>query len=440
MNKKSEKKQVDKNVSQEQSPTRERTRTFEYNDINFKQIDLSDPTEVGKQHLIYVNYKEPDSDKKFKIYVKSGKIKLTSHGIPRLDEPDVKDGYYPNDAKREFIKIPLDKSQPDCNNLRSHLEKIDKWLGSKEMCKQLFGADAKDYKYQPCIRTPKPPPGKKKRVDAKGNEYPIIDYAKFKFQVMPDANGNRPIVTKIKKLEGNKKVLMTNIKSVTDIAQVIRYNTEIRFIFDYTKIWISSKYEYGLGLRIMVIEYTPNAMASSASNPDFDSDEEEITDANVKSDSKKDAKVKSETKVKLDDDDDDNNDDNDNKNDNKNDDDDDSSEKEISVKKNKKESSKESPKKEAAKKESPKKESSKKNAKNSDDDDDDDDDDDEDIKVKKNKKETKKDTSKKEIPKKSTKKSKNDDDDDDNDEDENDDDEEIQVKKSKKPKAKSGKR
>lgn len=63
-------------------------------------------------------------------FIMPGTINLKMHGIPRLDKPDAPMAFFPTDEKREFIKVPLHKEQDECNKLRKHLEKIDKWKGS----------------------------------------------------------------------------------------------------------------------------------------------------------------------------------------------------------------------------------------------------------------------------------------------------------------------
>ncbi len=272
MNKKSSK----KNITSDGEHNANNVQIYKYDDIDFDNIEISDFNDSGRQRLAYLNYNNTDMNIQTKILIKSDTIKLTSHGIPPISKPDApeKEKFVKCDADREFIKIPLDKDQPGCKKLRKHLEGVDKWLGSNKMRVKLFGKDdAKHYKYQPCIRTPMPMPGKKKKMDKNGKEYPIVDYTKMKFHMAGDNQGKK-MLTKLKKIEKGKKTLI-KAETVTDVANEIRYGSEIRFIFYYNKIWVSSKYEYGLGFKIMVVEYKPNiGKGINIEQVDFESDEE----------------------------------------------------------------------------------------------------------------------------------------------------------------------
>ena len=248
MNKKSSKKNITSDADGEQNGNN--ILVYKYDDIDFDNIEVSDFNDGGRQRLAYLNYNNPDMNIQTKILIKTDTIKLTSHGIPPISKPDApeKEKFVKCDADREFIKIPLDKDQASCRKLRKHLEAVDKWLGSKKMRVKLFEENAESYKYQPCIRTPMPMPGKKKKMDRNGKEYPIVDYTKMKFHMTGDTQG-KLMLTKLKKIDKNKKILI-KATTVTDVANEIRYGSEIRFIFYYNKIWVSSKYEYGLGVLI----------------------------------------------------------------------------------------------------------------------------------------------------------------------------------------------
>ena len=332
-------------------------KVYKYKEIKFKNSDVSELNKSGAQPMAFINYNDPNLQSKNKILVQSGRIKMTSGGIPPLDKdnPNAK-GYYPNNSKREFIKIPLDPEQDACIELRKHLEEADKWAGSEEMRKKLFGSGWKKYVYTPCIKSPKfdeeeddsnDKKGKKEKpkfVTAKdgreyrvrsgkdGKEYMVMDFVKMKFNILinkkdsklgnkkskndddddDDNNGQeeRIIKTKIKKVLGKNNKKTIDVKSISDIAKEIRYQSEIRFIFYYNKIWankIASQgtdiKPYGLGLKIMSIEYTPGKSAINADNVEFRSDDEDEEENKVtkKSSSKK--------NVKLDDDDDEKDDD-----------------------------------------------------------------------------------------------------------------------------------
>ena len=329
--------------SEEDTPTKTPTKTsyssgqsqtsvYRYGDIKFSNVDVSPLAKVGKQEMSYINYHDSKKNADTKILVQSDKIKLTTHGIPSLDKEGSKTDFYSDDSKREFIKIPLD-DQPGAKALRAHLEEADSFFGSTELRKQLFGQKAKDHVYQSCIRTPQRKDddknsdddegseddkskknkkgGKGKKVDDKEKK-PVVDYVKMKFNMVPTGDGKNKVFTnktKLKKIVGGgKEIIIAN--TITDIANEIRWNSEIKFIFYYTKVWVGNPgigtktRPYGVGFKIMAIEYTPSiGKGLNADEIDFLSEEDEENDTKVTTKDKPSKKVQ-----KLDDDDDENDD------------------------------------------------------------------------------------------------------------------------------------
>lgn len=330
-------------------------KVYKYKEIKFKNTDVSELNKSGAQPMAFINYNDPVLQTKNKILVQSGHIKMTSGGIPPLDKdnPNQK-GYYPNNSKREFIKIPLDPEQDACIELRKHLEEADKWAGSEELRKKLFGNKYKKYVYTPCIKSPKyedenedenddyntkNKKGNKDknkivtgkdgreyrvRVGKDGKEYIIMDFVKMKFNILINKNPKikskksksdedddddqeeRIIKTKIKKVLGKNNKKIIEVKSISDIAKEIKYQSEIRFIFYYNKIWANKSpsqgtdiYPYGLGLKIMSIEYTPSKGAINTDNVEFRSDDEDDNNDNIKETKK----MPTKKSAKLDDDD-----------------------------------------------------------------------------------------------------------------------------------------
>jgi len=128
---------------------------YRYDEIDFANVDISEFNTEGRQPLAYLNYHDKMRNASTKMLIQSKKIELTSHGIPSLDKEGEKEkGFYPTDAEREFIKIPLDPKQKNCMELRKHIAAADEYFGSDEMKKQLFGKRADEFEYNPCIRMP----------------------------------------------------------------------------------------------------------------------------------------------------------------------------------------------------------------------------------------------------------------------------------------------
>jgi hypothetical protein len=288
---------------------------YRYKDIDFDNAEVSELNKEGRQPLAYINYNDPIRNASTKILVQTGKIKITSHGIPQLDDEGVVDGYYPDDSKREFIKIPLD-DQPACIELRKHIEAADEWAGSAAIKKKLFGKRADEYQFQPSIKTPKKsvndddkPKTKKAKGTTEKKEYPIIDYVKMKFNVISQGK-IRVNKTKLKKVEGKTKTTI-NAVSIAEIANEVRFLSENRFVFYYNKIWANksaaqgaTKIVYGLGFKVMAIEYTPSVNKSlNPADIDFLSSEEEEepvqTTTTTKKNSNPNSNSNSNSKVKV---------------------------------------------------------------------------------------------------------------------------------------------
>ena len=281
-------------------------------DVDFSNAQASELNKEGTQPLSYINYSDPVLNAETKILVQSGKFKVTGHGIPNLTDETSKGGnFYPDDSKREFIKIPLDPEQPACVELRKHFEEADEWAGSDEMRNQLFGKRADKYEYQPCVKTPEPRDNddddKKSSLKKFKKEYPIYSYIKMKFN-MRQTGKERVNITRLKKVDGKTKNFV-KAKTITDIANEIRFLSEVKIIFYYNKIWANKtpaqgakKIMYGLGFKIIAIEYTPNVGKGLKSEDiDFLSEEEDGEET----------PTKEKSGAKFDDDDDDSKDDED---------------------------------------------------------------------------------------------------------------------------------
>ena len=238
--------------------------TCRYDDIIFDDdhIDISAWSDKSSQPLCYINQKD---DSKVAVQT-SDFIHITSHGIPRLDKDskDSKKKFYPTDSKRMFIKVPLDPKQPECDKLRAFCVRADEYFGSAKVRKQLFGQHAKNYEYAPCTRTPRPVLNKDADKKKSDKPKPIIDYVKFVFHMKKVSDDDYVNQMKITKIEGKKKISIKAV-TVTDIAKEITYLSKIKYVFYIHKLWAneaplsgSNKILYGVGFKIIVINYIPS--------------------------------------------------------------------------------------------------------------------------------------------------------------------------------------
>lgn len=281
-----------------QQPERKGPKICRPNEVDFNKMVLTKLNTDGTQSVSYINYADSgDAKDATSLLVQSGKIQLTHHGIPQLDAKDAKQKFYSDDSQREFIKIPLVPGVPEADELRKNLAKADAWFGSDAVRKQLFGKNEKNYEYTPCIRTPAEKvddddDDSKSKKSAK-KDAPKIDYCKMKFSFsgqVPDKVNK----TRLTRVIGTTKTPVV-AKTVTDIANEIRYMSTVKFIFHYFKVWANKtvaqgakKKVYGVGFKMISIEYTPGP--NNRINPDsidFISDDDGEEKKTTKSSSSK---------------------------------------------------------------------------------------------------------------------------------------------------------
>jgi len=283
----------------------------------------------ASQPMAHINYFNTKLQSDTKLLCQTKKIKITGHGIPPLH-----DEYCPDDAKREFMKIPLDDSQEGCSELREHLEAADAFYGSAEMKAKLFGKKAGDYEYQTCIRTPankdeddeddKKKKKKGSKEDGDKKKYPVYDYCKMKFNMSntrsKDGKKSKEAavnLTKLKRQNSDGTTTVTPAKTITQISEMIPFQSEVTIIFYHTRVWamktkLNGKRLYGVALKMMFILYTPAANRGIKSDDlDLLPSEEDDGDAKPAKKTAKPAKsaksakpAKSSKKAKLDDDED----------------------------------------------------------------------------------------------------------------------------------------
>jgi hypothetical protein len=245
------------------------------------------------------------------------------HGIP-LIHPE----YYPNDEKRDFIKIPLDvKRVPKMKPFRDMLVKIDGVFGSDEFKAEKFGQDSvADHIYTAIVRLPQPPPKPKKgakpyvppppKKDKNGKEYERIDKMKVEFfkckfdfeypkktgEKEKDKEANKSSKKKKKKPKTsddeeeqdekspenndykktriirtkvmhyiNKKNIPIPVKTASDVVKAMPWGSKVRYVVSMPKIGEMKaqdrygNYIYNVGFKILLIQVKPKESAGSSS-------------------------------------------------------------------------------------------------------------------------------------------------------------------------------
>lgn len=263
--------------------------TLKPKDIDPVNFEISDFNTTGKQAMAYINYHNSSTNIKSKVLVQLGKIKLVAHGIPNR-HPE----YVPSDANREFIELPLDPEQKSCVELEEMCRKIDDHFSSDETKAKLFGKKKADsFVYSPLIKLPKVKDDdddddeedskKKKKTDKKAKpDAPRYAKVRIGFSFRNEDEDTR--VCSMKLIEVNKEV---KLNTVTEIAERIRYRSEVQLIIRFLKVWqnksvISGTNNklYGVKLQAMAIRYYPLASnAIKASDIEFVDEEDNDGDA-----------------------------------------------------------------------------------------------------------------------------------------------------------------
>ena len=221
---------------------------YQYSEIDFTNTNVSELITDVPEPFAYISYNNSTINAETKIFVQSGKIKLTSYRIPPL-----------NHDLNELFTVFLDPKQSACMELRKHLEAADAWANSHEMRRKLFGKRADKYLYE-SLRLQYHYNDGDDDDDGDGEEHSTKSvHMEFNMLVEGDKRINK---TKLIKVKGMHKTLV-KADTIAEIANEIQYWSEIRFIFYFNKIWAhkerrcgATKIPYGIQLKIMAIEYT----------------------------------------------------------------------------------------------------------------------------------------------------------------------------------------
>jgi hypothetical protein len=234
------------------------------------------------------------------IILQTGTFQITDRGIPSLAKSDQKDAIGPKtDEERMYLSFGLDSDQKTTQEIREKFDELDNIFGSKEMKKKLFGAEAEKYEYQALIREP----NEREWKDKEGNTRIKQDYVKAKFSV--DFQTKALNVVLFEKMEDRSKMTPFIPSTVTEIADRVRFHSNIRLLLSLSKLWatksgfMGKKRLYGLGLKIYQIEHDVPKMGKAVlgtkigfiDNEDDDEPEEKVVSKKSEKKSSKTAKM-----------------------------------------------------------------------------------------------------------------------------------------------------
>jgi hypothetical protein len=255
---------------------------FEQHRLSFTELNDG----ANKQKLAFVRYDHPTLGDGQQLLLQFPWQKIFTYGVPRLGE------YFKEDKDRDFIKFPIDLSNPEMKKLYDELVLLQERLSSEEFRKELFGTKWKKYKFIDICRTPlvdeddegpEKPPFMKLKLDTawpdgemKTKVYSSTQIEKTdKNGVVKDSDGN-PVMTRKREL--------IEIETVTDFANTVRYMSNVRNIVRPVKLWAQDpkmpEPTFGVTFKIFKIEVEPTtsngtSLSNYLNDTFLDSDDEE---------------------------------------------------------------------------------------------------------------------------------------------------------------------
>ena len=257
--------------------------TIKYTDVDTERMsstEIQDNERSKGQRIAYLEYNHQP------LVIQFPWIRIVNYGVPKMDEK-----FFKNDSERAFIKIPLDDNIPESAELIKMLIKLDELFSSKKFCEHLFGKKYEKYikGYVPIYRKPvlnededNDDISKKKLSKSTIPKYPYM-----KVKIDTDYTTGE-VKTKLYRSEliDNKRIRteLQEIKTIDDFAREVCWNSNIRIIIRFVKIWAQPLTKkdpiWGATFKIMKAEVEPptksNSLYKDYMNSDafLDSDEE----------------------------------------------------------------------------------------------------------------------------------------------------------------------
>jgi hypothetical protein len=263
--------------------------TIKYTDVDTERMsstEIQDNERSKGQRIAYLEYNHEKFGSNQPLVIQFPWIRIVNYGVPKMDEK-----FFKNDSERAFIKIPLDDNIPESAELIKMLIKLDELFSSKKFCEHLFGKKYEKYikGYVPIYRKPvlnededNDDISKKKLSKSTIPKYPYM-----KVKIDTDYTTGE-VKTKLYRSEliDNKRIRteLQEIKTIDDFAREVCWNSNIRIIIRFVKIWAQPLTKkdpiWGATFKIMKAEVEPptksNSLYKDYMNSDafLDSDEE----------------------------------------------------------------------------------------------------------------------------------------------------------------------
>lgn len=222
---------------------------YEVNEVDFENINSTNKKKTTKV-IWFPLYKGERSP-----MIQIPNIELTSYGIPTKCE------FYKEDYQRQFIKLPLDVSKPEIAHFVSWLKDFDERVNKKEIKEKIFGKKNPKCSYQAILRVPMTEDGKPK-TDR-------LPYIKVKLMTQyPTGEITTSII--IQKPDGQKQVV-SDINSIDDVLDVIKFKSKVKCILIPSKLWIippsggDAAFGFSFKLAKVLVEQPPEKLVTKES-------------------------------------------------------------------------------------------------------------------------------------------------------------------------------
>ena len=262
--------------------------TIKYTDVDVTRMsstEIQDNDRSKGQRIAYLNYKDEKHGIDQPLIIQAPWIRIENYGVPKMGE------YFKSDSDRAFVKIPLNDTIPESAEFIKMLMKLDELFSSKDFCLHLFGKKYDKYinGYVPIYRKPVVNDDEDNDDDSKKklSKSTIPKYPYMKAKIDTDYNTGE-VKTKLYRSEmiDNKRIRteLQDIKTIDDFAREVCWNSNIRIIMRFVKIWAQPLTKkdptWGVTFKIIKAEVEPpnkgNSLYKDYMNSDafLDSDEE----------------------------------------------------------------------------------------------------------------------------------------------------------------------
>jgi hypothetical protein len=222
---------------------------FQSDKLSFTELEENQRSKG--QRIAYPRYEALDGP----LLIQCPWFHIDCMGVPSVCE------YYPDDSKRDFIKVPLNQDIPEVKQLTETLQALDQRLGSNAMREKLLGDKASKYEYQPIIRAQDEAPQKK---DSKYPRPSYPFYMKLKLDTTyPDYKVKTLVfLSEPKEVNGKqtRERTKTEINTIDEMAKQV-WLSKIRPIVRPVKLWAQPANKkgasYGVTFKVVRLEVEP---------------------------------------------------------------------------------------------------------------------------------------------------------------------------------------